>query len=309
LAAAGWPVAELIALAGDVSARRYLRAVHPDRTTSIVAIYPETMRQGAGRFLATTELLSTAGIRVPAVRANDLAAGWMLLEDLGPLTVYELPGPDDIQHALAAAAAHLPRLAALPAAAVAGLNPPLDAALLRRELDQTRDLLLAPTGALGPELGAFDQALDVLCSELGALPAVPCHRDYMARNLVALADGQIAVLDHQDLRLGPPTYDLASLLGDTVFAPPEREEALLSAYLPPGLDRLAYHRAAAQRALKAAGTFVAFARRGSPRHLPLVPPTLAWAARHLAHLPELATRQPGTLSRLTSRRWELDLLH
>ena len=44
----------------------------------------------------------------------------------------------------------------------------------------------------------------------------------------------------------------------------------------------------AQRCLKAVGTFVRFAARGQPRHLDLVAPTLARAARHLAVLPETA---------------------
>ena len=40
------------------------------------------------------------------------------------------------------------------------------------------------------------------------------------------------MLDHQDLRLGPPFYDLASLLNDTLFPPPDAEEALLAAAAP-----------------------------------------------------------------------------
>jgi len=96
----------------------------------------------------------------------------------------------------------------------------------------------------------------------------------------------IAVLDHQDLRLGPPGYDLASLLNDTLFPPPAAEEELLAAAAPTAGQRLGYHRAAAQRVLKAVGTYAAFARRGADRHLPLIPGTLARGLGHLGRLPE-----------------------
>jgi aminoglycoside/choline kinase family phosphotransferase len=108
----------------------------------------------------------------------------------------------------------------------------------------------------------------------------------MVRNLMPLdGEGGIVVLDHQDLRLGPPAYDLASLLNDTLFPPPEIEEELLAA-APGGADRVSYHRAAAQRTLKAIGTYTKFSLRGAHRHLPLIPPTLARGLHHLSRIPE-----------------------
>ena len=177
---------------------------------------------------------------------------------------------------------------------MAALSPPLDASLLRRELTQTWDELLAPRGLTGepPLAAALARALDALCAELAAPAPVPCHRDLMARNLVPLPGGAVGVLDHQDLRLGPPRYDLASLLNDSLFPPPEVEEAILAGVLRGDEDRLRYRRAAAQRTLKAAGTFAAFARRGSDRHLGLIPPTLARACGHLSALPETAELAP-----------------
>jgi aminoglycoside/choline kinase family phosphotransferase len=98
------------------------------------------------------------------------------------------------------------------------------------------------------------------------------------------------VLDHQDLRLGPPGYDLASLLNDSLFPPPEIADPLRRVA---GVDERAYRLAAVQRTLKAVGTFAAFAARGSPQHLPLVGPTLRRCLENLQALPEgwgLATR-------------------
>jgi aminoglycoside/choline kinase family phosphotransferase len=287
-------VAEIHPLPGDVSPRQYARIVFADGGSAILASYPPEVRPTCVRFLRTTELLTAAGVRVPHVLASDCGDGLMLLEDLGPQTLGDWKGRPwsvlrlSFERALDLAG----RIARLPVAEVADLNPRLDAALLRRELKQTWDLFLEPRGLTGgPTLtAALGAALDTLCERLGSGPAAPCHRDFMARNLMPLDDqGGVAVLDHQDLRLGPAAYDLASLLNDTLFPPPEIEDELLAAALPElpaEIGRTGYHRAAAQRTLKAVGTYTSFARRGAERHLPLIAPTLSRCLDHLGRLPE-----------------------
>ncbi|HEX9943562.1 MAG TPA: phosphotransferase [Thermoanaerobaculia bacterium] len=291
LASAGFAPREIEPLPGDVSPRRYFRAVLADGGSAILATYPAEARDTCLRFLRTTAILEGAGVRVPRVLAGDCEAGWMLVEDLGPRTLGEW-GRDKpwselgawFEHALDLAE----RISHLPADGLAELNPALGRELLARELAQTWDLFLEPQGLVrDPALAAdLRAALDALCDHLGAEPPVPCHRDFMVRNLMPLPEaGKLAVLDHQDLRLGPPLYDVASLLNDTLFPPPAAEEALLAAAVFPG-DRERYHRAAAQRTLKAVGTYASFARRGATRHLPLIGPTLARFVDHFAGVPE-----------------------
>ena len=41
-----------------------------------------------------------------------------------------------------------------------------------------------------------------------------CHRDYHSRNLM-LHEGELYIIDFQDARMGPDTYDLVSLLRDS----------------------------------------------------------------------------------------------
>jgi aminoglycoside/choline kinase family phosphotransferase len=304
--AAGHPVAEVQPLAGDVSPRRYFRVAFSAGGaggTAILATYPAELRETCARFLRTTASLAAAGIRVPRVLGSDCAAGWMLVEDLGPLTLGDWgqgrPWSEIhpfFEHARELAA----RISRLPADGLAELNPRLGRELLARELAQTWELFLEPQGLVRDAAVASDlrTALDTLCATLGDEPPVPCHRDFMARNLMPLpatsatpdtpvVGGRLAVLDHQDLRLGPPWYDLASLLNDTLFPPPEAEEALLAAALPVP-ERVRYHRAAAQRTLKAVGTYAKFARQGANRHLPLIEPTLARFVKHCAMIPEAA---------------------
>ena len=51
-------------------------------------------------------------------------------------------------------------------------------------------------------------------TELAGEPRVLCHRDYHSRNLM-LHDGSLYIIDFQDARMGPDTYDLVSLLRDS----------------------------------------------------------------------------------------------
>ena len=145
----------------------------------------------------------------------------MLVEDLGAATLFEAGDRTEEERSawFVAAAQSAARIAGLDSNGVAGLgNPPLDAALLRRELEPTFEFLFDPAGLAGlpAERLELSAALDELCRRLGGDPLVPCHRDYMSRNLIPLAEG-VAVIDFQDLRLGPPAYDLASLLNDSYF--------------------------------------------------------------------------------------------
>jgi aminoglycoside/choline kinase family phosphotransferase len=321
LSGLGRPVREVQPLPGDVSTRRYARVRFADdeddaddagNGTAILATYPPEVLAVCPRFVRTTALLAGAGVPVPRVLASDCAAGFMLVEDLGPQTLGDWKGRpwSELTPYFQTAVRLGGRIARLPAAEIAGLNPPLGTELLRRELAQTWDLFLAPRGLTGDAAltAAFRAALDDLCARLGAGPLVPCHRDFMSRNLMPIlqqdpGEGGLVVLDHQDLRLGPAAYDLASLLNDTLFPPPAIEEELLAAALP-GLppaagetSRTSYHRAAAQRTLKAVGTYTSFALRGANRHLPLIGPTLARCLLHLARIPE-GEALAGDLGRL-----------
>jgi aminoglycoside/choline kinase family phosphotransferase len=284
LAAAGFPACEPLPLPGDVSPRRYTRLVGADGGSAILATYPPEVRGICPRFLRTTALLSEAGVPVPRVLASDCDEGWMLVEDLGPQTLGEWGRGrswSELRPWFERALELVDRVGRIPLASVEGLNPRLGGELLRKELQQTWDLFLEPRGLTTPALGAV---LDEICANLDAETPISCHRDFMVRNLMPVS-GDLVVLDHQDLRPGPPAYDLASLLNDTLFPPPEVEETLLART---GVDRESYHRAAAQRTLKAIGTYTAFALRGADRHLPLVAPTLSRCLGHLARVPESA---------------------
>lgn len=291
LALQGLDVEHFRELTGDVSLRRYVRLTSGG-TSTILAVYPPEIRAACRNFLATTRLLSQAGVRVPRILASDCGQGLTLLEDVGSATLYDLR--DTVGSGLAGyfwqAITDVERIQSIAVEKVAPLNPPLDRDLLWRELTQTWSSLFEPHGlCTDPGFSrVFEATLREVCRLLDTESPVPCHRDFMSRNFVPVEpQPELAVLDHQDLRLGPRHYDLASLLNDSLFPSEALEEEILDHCLSAEpAERISYHRAAAQRTLKATGTYETFAQRGYPRHRKLIPETLQRAVRHLGHLPE-----------------------
>ena len=94
------------------------------------------------------------------------------------------------------------------------------------------------------------------------------------------------MIDHQDLRLGPPHYDLASLLNDSLALSAGERRGHLAILGEDGEELALYHAAVAQRMLKIAGTFAHFATLGNDRHLPLIRPALRRFFQALDALPE-----------------------
>lgn len=291
----GFRIRSVVPLAGDVSRRRPFRVTLRSGITVIAVEYPESLREMCRRFVATTEILAAAGIPIPAVLASDCSGGLCVVEDAGTEALHELDDPDAMRGLLERAVDIAGLFADLPRERIASLNPPLDAEALRGELDRTVRALLVPRGLVpSPVLEDLGGAFDELCRQLDDGDLVSCHRDFMARNLMIRGD-ELVVIDHQDLRPGPRSYDLASLLNDTIFVASDLEARLLlratgSAEPSPG-----YRRATVQRCLKAAGTFA-----DTGHHPELIQPSLARAWSHWTSVPELAPLAPALASTLGS---------
>ncbi|HVS62961.1 MAG TPA: phosphotransferase [Thermoanaerobaculia bacterium] len=274
---------------GDVSTRQYFRAWPPAGVSLIVAWYPPETARTYDCYRRSTRLLDAVGVRTPKILAVDSASRFMALEDAGEVRLFDLDAGRSAETLFERAVGIADRIRSLPHDEVAELNPQLDATLMLRELDQTWRVFLG--GRLERKLGErLRTALEELCTAVTGEQAEPCHRDFMSRNLMVVGrppDAELVVLDHQDLRLGPRGYDLASLLNDSC-ALSLRQAARLEASCvePGGTDH--YHRLVVQRALKIVGTFHAFAARGVARYLPMVPRALETALDHLAALPERA---------------------
>jgi aminoglycoside/choline kinase family phosphotransferase len=143
------------------------------------------------------------------------------------------------------------------------------------------------------ERDALRAQLAEVVDELAAEPRVLCHRDYHSRNLM-LRDERLCIIDFQDARLGPDTYDLASLLRDSyVDLAEETVDELIAYFLAlqgrSGEDtnfRRRFDLMALQRNLKALGTFgYQTTGRRNPVYIQYIPRTLKYARETLHKYP------------------------
>lgn len=203
-----FPQAGALPLTAEVSPRRYFRleGVTPeaDGRSCLLVYSPDPAPQ------ATTAFLQQLGLRVPELR--EVEKGYYLCEDLGDLHLAQEPDLESYrlllrdwrklsQHAIDAERPN-PDLA-------------LDRALFERELTMFRECYLKELRGVDASLLAqLEPTCGMLADEAARGPQCLQHRDFHSRNLLLCGGGEIAWIDHQDLRLGPLFYDLASLYTD-----------------------------------------------------------------------------------------------
>ncbi len=64
---------------------------------------------------------------------------------------------------------------------------------------------------------ALDKELDLIACQADAIPKTVIHRDFQSQNIMIMKDRELRVIDFQGARIGPPAYDIASILWDPYF--------------------------------------------------------------------------------------------
>ena len=286
--------AEVEVLPGDVGRRRYLRLVLEGGRTVLGVVYSPEEADSRRRWVAARAVLGER-LRVPQLIADD-EAGNHLVEDLGrtDLAARLLQCPPERSEWLSRAVAAAAVLAAMPDPEI---NLPFDAAFFRRELELAReavfDLLLQVP--LSPdERAAHDAWADALCREIAAHPRTLCHRDYHGNNLFPLETG-VGWIDFQDLRSGPDSYDLASLLWERTtldWMAEDLASAVIDEYararkVSATQLRVRFDRVLLQRAWKVCGTFARAVAQGRGEvYRRYLPGEIALVGRLLSQTPE-----------------------
>lgn len=212
-------------LHGDGSARRFHR-VHAEGGRTLILLESADGRENAA-WLRVQAHLSQRGVRVPQVVGSDLAAGLILMEDLGDENLYK-------------------RLSRLKSDAERFEEyKSVLALLVKMQVEGARDFTLETGFAdapYGPALmvdweglyfarefacGVLGIQADegALAGELDALASLAMeggggyflHRDFQSRNLQRAPDGW-AIIDFQGARPGPLAYDAAALICDPYAA-------------------------------------------------------------------------------------------
>jgi hypothetical protein len=303
LARLGVAAPRVVPLTGDASDRRYFRILPKPGDSFVLAVNAAPFDYAALPFVNVRDLFAAMPVPVPKILGHAGDLGVLALEDLGDVTLQAHLGT-----APAAAHAALYRQAVgfidtiqrrgreLASARYIPYGIAFDVEKLTWEMDFfIKHFLEAYRGAglTDASRAALRQELGAVISELAAEPRVLCHRDYHSRNLM-LHQGQLCIIDFQDARLGPDTYDLVSLLRDSYLDLPDQVvEELIAYYLALGgrtADHADFRRRfdlmALQRNLKALGTFgyQTIARR-NPVYIQYIPRTLKYARENVLKYP------------------------
>jgi len=275
-------------------------------------VHPGPIDFGALPFVNVAKLLSEMPVPVPRILGHSDQLGIIALQDLGDVTLQaHLGAASPAQHAALyrQAVSFIDTLqrrgAELASPDYVPYNIAFDVEKLTWELQFfTKHFLEAYRGA---QLSAASrEALAVefaaIAEELASEPRVLCHRDYHSRNLM-LHDGSLYIIDFQDARMGPDTYDLVSLLRDSYVDFTEAQvDAFIAFFLAlrsgrPDGDGLSDHEEfrrrfdlmALQRNLKALGTFgFQTTSRQNTVYIQYIPRTLNSARANLMRYPRFA---------------------
>jgi N-acetylmuramate 1-kinase len=296
----------VVPLTGDASDRRYFRVLMPDAPSIVLALYAAPFDVRTLPFVNVATLMAKMPVPIPSVLGHADDLGVLALEDLGDVTLQaHLGAASPAEHAalyrqaVALIATLQRRGADLASAEYLPYGIAFDVEKLMWELDFfTKHFLEAYRGVtLSPDQrDALHVEFAALVETLADEPRVLCHRDYHSRNLM-LHESQLYMIDFQDARMGPDTYDLVSLLRDSYVDLPEQTvEELLAYFLAlKGLTgseqefRLRFDMMALQRNLKALGTFgYQTTARRNPVYIQYIPRTLKYVRDNLDHQPQFA---------------------
>ena len=324
LADAGYTAAKRGRMPGDASTRSYARLISDDGTVILMnfprrpdgpAIYGGKSYSAAVHlaedvkpFVAIAKGLSSRGFSAPAIHHADLDAGFLITEDFGSAGFIEGDPPTPIEERYEVAidvlaALHRDSLPeTLPLAPQLSYTMPIfDTEALLIEASLMLDWYLPDHGTEPTDdmRAQFSLIWRDLLSGLATAPRTWTLRDFHSPNLIWLGErpgvSKVGIIDFQDAVLGPPAYDVVSLLQDARIDVPEQLElALLTRYVkarretdanfdPAGFAEL-YAVMSAQRNTRLLGTFARLNRRdGKPQYLRHQPRIWTYLSRSLAH--------------------------
>ncbi|MGB9616534.1 MAG: aminoglycoside phosphotransferase family protein [Desulfomonilaceae bacterium] len=304
---AGCEIIRIEKIAGDASTRKYYRLFLNNRDPLVLMAMADPSTDEARRFLAVQQFLRDLGLPVPAVHWRDVSAGVIVLQDLGTCCLEDVIKNSHIgairplYEAAVEILIRLQRNAKPHHHLCENFNPRFTPAKFMEEFAFfiTHYVRNVAEDQPSPKaLKTLTELLQEICGQIDFDHPVFCHRDYHARNIM-LHEGNLAVIDFQDARLGPAQYDLASLLRDSyVSLPEELVDELITRFYENAYKELAgsfdhfrylFDVVSLQRNIKALGTFgYQTYVRASTRYLSAIPRTCEYIQSNIRKYPRFS---------------------
>lgn len=319
--------ADFDSLTADASTREYFR-INWTSGKAVACVYPEPFDAAEQTYLSTTRLFLASGLPVAEIYNFDASLGIIVQEDLGDRVLREvmLTAEDE-------------RLARMHDEAITLIARIQAATPLAYELDSIASHLKFDTEKLNWELNFFKthyfetfrkmpllpatergiaaEFLE-LSSELESCANVLCHRDFHAANLMLDHQGRMRIIDHQDARIGSPTYDLVSFLLDRITEPPSPEwlagkrRYFLDVRRRLGLGKIdeaefayEFRLQTIQRCLKAVGTFsFQSSNRGKTYFIPFIEPMFKIVLRAIENVDRFPVLREVVQEQINDTRYD-----
>lgn len=293
-----------IELAGKAASQRCFYRVHCGANSYILMVW-DGRDEDWGRFLGIEADLSTVMPFLPKIYKWDEHHGLILEEDLGSITLKRFCMENE-KDAVVEAYKHV--LDALNIWQTFGAS--VSSYIAARSMDL--ETFLWETGYFArfcvKDFCGCDKLLDTawekeryrLASEASSLPRTCLHRDFQSEN-VMLHDKRVRFVDFQGARLGPPEYDVASLLYDPyIDLLDERTTEKLYTYYRSGKEHVEnrpFDICAAQRLMQALGAYGNLSiHKGKSRYKDYIPPALKRLDCVLERLPDFPVMKEITLT-------------
>ena len=196
----------------DASFRRYFRLHYNNRSYIVMDAPPD--KEPLTSYIDITGILLENNLRAPQIYKIDKKNGFLLLEDFGKkplLTVLKGSNYHEYYNAAIKIVIELQKI---------NKNNNLQEyskKILKHEMAlfnewyllKNKEILLSEE-----DMNGLNKTLEIIADSNINQPFFFVHRDFHSRNLMLLNDNRLGMLDFQDARIGPITYDLVSLLKD-----------------------------------------------------------------------------------------------
>ncbi|MGB0453649.1 MAG: aminoglycoside phosphotransferase family protein [Bacteriovoracaceae bacterium] len=279
------PIKKVEKLSGDASSRKYYRIFSKASSYVISIDSPENLTKADFNFITTQKIFSENNVRVPKIFHVITNRGYTLQEDLGDQTLLlenvSLTGSDEEYKLYERVCDQLLKINLIPPSKYESeslVRNRFDFEKLMWEVRFTNKYFIEQHLERAiPE--TVERHFQDIVNKITEEEYCVVHRDFHSRN-VMMVDGEVVIIDFQDARLGPPQYDLCSLLEDAYYKISKAaKEKLIKSYYEKLVSNGLYSKSekefksfynlvSIQRTYKAMGTFCyIFHERGDARYL------------------------------------------
>ena len=191
----------------EASGREYYR-LHFDKAESLVMCYLDPKKGNHTKFLHASNFFTSLSINSPEIILVDQDIGVIVQQDLGDKCLIDIDlnkNPELLKQSVEILSkiqtAHIPQI------------DKLDEESLTMQMETMQSIFLEKFLSIKKS-----KELEILqfraLSKLSEQPWMNCHFDFERRNLMVDSNHEIAVIDFQDLCIGPVGIDLAGIIVD-----------------------------------------------------------------------------------------------